>query len=223
MFGRMFEGRHRGNCGRSKCHRGHERGEGHADCSERHGMRRGGRHCRGEKVGRRLFEHGDLRRVLLALVAKKPSHGYELIKSIEEASSGLYVPSPGVIYPTLTLLEEQDFLEPITADNGRKSYQITEAGKEELAQHQEAVDAIFARLACTVRSRSGNLAEGISDTMHRLKQILRGNMMRADLSGEQVARVNATLAQAVASIEAEFAAINAEQADKNNVISESQE
>lgn len=66
--------------------------------------------------------------MLLALVARKPSHGYELIKAIEEASSGLYVPSPGVIYPTLTLLEEQDFLEPLTTGNGRKSYRITAAG-----------------------------------------------------------------------------------------------
>ncbi|MGR2599624.1 WzyE family oligosaccharide polymerase, partial [Salmonella enterica] len=75
--------------------------------------------------------------VLLALVARKPSHGYELIKAIEEASSGLYVPSPGVIYPTLTLLEEQDFLEPLTTGNGRKSYRITAAGEGELQKHQQ--------------------------------------------------------------------------------------
>lgn len=224
MFSKLFEGRHRGHGCREEGH--HRRGP-HGD----HDMRRGGRHHFGERGERdergegrrggrgegrhgervqRLFEHGDLRRVLLALVAKKPSHGYELIKAIEEASSGLYVPSPGVIYPTLTLLEEQDFLEAVATGNGRKSYQITEAGKVELAQHQDVVDIIFARLAGASRPRGGNLAEGISVAMHRLKRVLRGNMMRGDLSAEQVARVNATLEKAVESIEAEFAAIDAE-------------
>jgi len=218
MFSKLFEGRHRGHGCREEGHHRHghrdlRRGGRHhfGDRDERGEGRRGGRGegRHGERV-QRLFEHGDLRRVLLALVAKKPSHGYELIKAIEEASSGLYVPSPGVIYPTLTLLEEQDFLEAVATGNGRKSYQITEAGKVELAQHQEVVDIIFARLAGATRPRGGNLAEGISDAMHRLKRVLRGNMMRGDLSAEQVARVNATLVKAVESIEAEFAAIDAE-------------
>lgn len=222
MFSKMFEGRHRGHGSREEGHRGHCRHEsetsGH---SERHVLRRDGRHSghgepgdgrerrggRGERGVHRLFEHGDLRRVLLALVAKKPSHGYELIKSIEEASSGLYVPSPGVIYPTLTLLEEQDFLEAVATGNGRKSYQITEAGKTELAQHQEVVDIIFARLAGAKRPQGNNLAEGIHETMHRLKHALRGNMMRDDLTPEQVLRVSAILQQAAESIEAEFAEI----------------
>ena len=226
MLSKMFEGRHRGHGSREEGHRGHCRHESEcSDHSERHMLRRDGRHRgeergeegherrgrgegrrggRGERGVHRLFEHGDLRRVLLALVAKKPSHGYELIKAIEEASSGLYVPSPGVIYPTLTLLEEQDFLEPVATGNGRKSYQITDAGKVELAQHQEAVDAIFARLAGAQRPRENNLAEGIHDAMHRLRHALRGNMMRADLTPEQVVRVSAILQQAAESLEAEF-------------------
>lgn len=232
MFSKMFEGRHRGHGSREEGRRDHCRHESsfdgqNGDHSERHALRRDGRHRgeergegrrgeRGEGRGRgegrrgdrgvhRLFEHGDLRRVLLALVAKKPSHGYELIKAIEEASSGLYVPSPGVIYPTLTLLEEQDFLEAVATGNGRKSYQITEAGKTELAQHQAAVDVIFARLAGASRPRGNNLAEGIHETMQRLKHALRGNMMRADITPEQVVRVNAILQQAAGDIEAAFA------------------
>ena len=231
MFSKLFEGRHRGHGCREEGHHRHghrdlRRGGRHhfGDRDERGEGRRGGRGegRHGERV-QRLFEHGDLRRVLLALVAKKPSHGYELIKAIEEASSGLYVPSPGVIYPTLTLLEEQDFLEAIATGNGRKSYQITEAGKVELAQHQEVVDIIFARLAGATRPRGGNLAEGISDAMHRLKRVLRGNMMRGDLSAEQVARVNATLVKAVESIEAEFAAIDAELAAASSKNAHSEE
>ncbi|AHG21597.1 PadR family transcriptional regulator [Chania multitudinisentens RB-25] len=205
MFHRF--GRH---CSHDR-HEHHEEGRCH--------YRRGGRHHfgghEGEEQGRggrgrgrhRLFEHGDLRLVLLALVDRKPSHGYELIKAIEEASSGLYVPSPGVIYPTLTLLEEQDFLEPATTGNGRKSYQITALGKSELQKHQAAVEVIFARLAGAERSKrhKGNLAEGISEVMHRLRYLLRGNMMRADLTQEQVKRINQVLLDAVAAIEAEVA------------------
>ncbi|MGQ6360836.1 PadR family transcriptional regulator [Serratia sp. IR-2025] len=178
----------------------------HHECEDgrRH---RGGRHHFGGRGGRhRLLEHGDLRLVLLALVARKPSHGYELIKAIEEASSGLYVPSPGVIYPTLTLLEEQDFLEPLTTGNGRKSYRITAAGEGELQKHQQVVDVILARLAGAGREhhRHGNLAEGIYDAMNRLRSLLRGNVMRADLTPQQVERINAALLTAVAAIESEM-------------------
>ncbi|QCR36764.1 PadR family transcriptional regulator [Nissabacter sp. SGAir0207] len=179
---------------------------------EHRGGHEGRRRGRGEKL-HRLFEHGELRRVLLALVAKKPSHGYELIKAIEVASSGLYVPSPGVIYPTLTLLEEQDFLVAEAAENGRKRYRITPAGEAELAEHQTAVDVIFARLAQVTANREGNLAEGIAETMKRLKHALRSNMMRTDLSAEQIARVNLALQTAVESIEQELAAAPREEGE----------
>ncbi|AJJ64957.1 PadR family transcriptional regulator [Yersinia aldovae] len=201
---------------RGRCH-GEDHHEGHRRCGDR--IHRGGRHhmmgedgvaLRGGKRGRgekmhRLFEHGDLRIVLLALLDKKTSHGYELIKAIEEASSGLYVPSPGVIYPTLTLLEEQDFVAPVATGNGRKSYQITDAGKAELHQNQEIVDIIFSRLAQINRRPEGNMAEGISDAMHRLRHILRSNMMRLDVTPEQVVRINTALVSAVETIEKELA------------------
>lgn len=205
MFNRFARHRSQGH------HDHHEQGHCHHRRGGRHHFAGRGEHGRGgEDHGRggrgrhRLFEHGDLRLVLLALVERKPSHGYELIKAIEEASSGLYVPSPGVIYPTLTLLEEQDFLEPAVAGNGRKSYQITVLGKQELQKHQAAIEVIFARLAGAGRDHrhEGNLAEGIAEVMHRLRYLLRGNMMRADLTQEQVGRINQALLAAVEEIEA---------------------
>ncbi|ANS41723.1 PadR family transcriptional regulator [Serratia inhibens] len=206
MFHRL--GLHR----RHGCHHDGEEGNEHRRRGGRHhfGGEHDEEHGRGGRGGRggrhRMFEHGDLRLVLLALVARKPSHGYELIKAIDEASSGLYVPSPGVIYPTLTLLEEQDFLEPLTTGNGRKSYQITALGQSELQKHQAAVDLILARLAGAGRSHHhhGNLAEGISEAMNRLRSLLRGNVMRADLSPQQVERINKALLTAVATIESEM-------------------
>src|SRR5271167_5163350 len=90
------------------------------------GRRFGGHHHGGGRGGRlgRVFDHGDLRYVLLRLVAEKPRHGYELIKAIEEQFGGMYSPSPGVIYPTLTLLEELGYLRPETAEGTRKLYSI---------------------------------------------------------------------------------------------------
>src|SRR5471032_3701859 len=75
---------------------------------ERHGPH--GRH-RGGRVGR-FLEHGDLRFVVLAMIAEQPRHGYELIKELEDRTGGAYRPSPGVIYPTLSLLEDEGFIRP---------------------------------------------------------------------------------------------------------------
>ncbi|AHM75054.1 PadR family transcriptional regulator [Yersinia hibernica] len=207
MFGFSKRGHHCGENHHEEQHRGGERmrrGGHHHMAAEAIETARGGRRGRGEKM-QRLFEHGDLRIVLLALLNKNPSHGYELIKAIEEASSGLYVPSPGVIYPTLTLLEEQDFVIPVATGNGRKSYQITDAGKAELQQNQQMVDIIFSRLAQVNRRPEGNMAEGISDAMHRLRHILRSSMMRSDVTPEQVENINAALLTAVEAIEKELA------------------
>ncbi len=196
-FARHHDQREEGHCHHRRGGRHHFAGRGeHGRGGEEHGRGGRGRH--------RLFEHGDLRLVLLALVERKPSHGYELIKAIEEASSGLYVPSPGVIYPTLTLLEEQDLLIPEQSENGRKSFRITPQGEEQLKAQQSSVDHIFARLAAAGERRGSNLAEGIAESMQRLKRVLRGNMMRDDLNEEQIGRINQRLLEAVTAIEAEL-------------------
>src|SRR5580693_9207326 len=103
----------------------------------------GGRQRRAERV----FDQGDLRFVILKLISDAPSHGYEIIKAIEEKVGGAYSPSPGVIYPTLTLLEELGYVTVESAEGGKKLYRITEAGEAELAGKKAAVDAIFSRMA----------------------------------------------------------------------------
>jgi len=97
------------------------------------------------RAGRRLAS-GDLQLLLLALLAEKPSHGYELIKAIEERSGGFYVPSPGMVYPALTWLEEMDYA-AVAAEGSKKLYSITDAGREFLREHQEAVEAMLGQLA----------------------------------------------------------------------------
>ncbi|MGA9659528.1 MAG: PadR family transcriptional regulator, partial [Asticcacaulis sp.] len=74
---------------------------------------------------------------------EKPSHGYELIKAIEDRFNGAYSPSPGVIYPTLSWLEDEGFITITAGEDGRKSAQITEAGQAHLAEKTEAIDELF--------------------------------------------------------------------------------
>jgi DNA-binding PadR family transcriptional regulator len=88
-----------------------------------------------------------LRLVLLKLVADEPRHGYELIKAIEELTGGAYAPSPGTIYPTLSLLEDEGAIVQAAGDETRKAYEATEAGKTELAERTDEVEAIFERLS----------------------------------------------------------------------------
>jgi DNA-binding PadR family transcriptional regulator len=95
----------------------------------------------------RFFDHGDLRFVVLKLIAEKPSHGYELIKAVETAAGGAYTPSPGVVYPTLTLLEELGYVTASDAGGGKKLYTITPEGETFLAGNAQPVRSLFERMA----------------------------------------------------------------------------
>ena len=149
----MF-GRHR-HCGEGRGHHHHEGEEGIFAMGRRgfgrgpFGGRFGGRFGEGGedefRAGRMLLQ-GDLRLVALALIAEAARHGYEIIKLIEEKTGGWYAPSPGVIYPTLTFLEESGFV-AVEAEGNKKLYAITDAGRTHLADNRTLVDAVMARLA----------------------------------------------------------------------------
>jgi DNA-binding PadR family transcriptional regulator len=102
---------------------------------------------RGRWRGGRMFEQGDLRLVILRLLEEKPRHGYEIIKALEERFGGAYSPSPGVVYPTLQLLEDQGFATVRPEQDGKKTYEITVAGRAYLAENRDAVDSIFERIS----------------------------------------------------------------------------
>ena len=106
----------------------------------------GGSH-RGGRGRRRLFEPGELRLVLLSLIAERARHGYDLIRAAEELSGGAYVPSPGVVYPTLTLLEDMGLIEESQGQGSRRIFQVTEEGRTELRQKKEEVEALLKRVA----------------------------------------------------------------------------
>lgn len=96
------------------------------------------------RSGRKLAA-ADLQLVILALLAETPSHGYELIKAVEERSGGFYLPSPGVIYPALTYLEEIGYV-TVEPEGAKKRYHITASGRQHLEQNRATVDAMLAEL-----------------------------------------------------------------------------
>ena len=103
----------------------------------------------GEENGRgrrRMFDGGELRLVLLKLIADEPRHGYDLIREIEELTGGGYAPSPGVVYPTLTLLDEMGLIEEQRSEGAKKRFAATDAGRAHLEENREQVDALIARL-----------------------------------------------------------------------------
>ena len=108
---------------------------------------RGGGGGRGGRGRRRMFDSGELRLVLLALIEKEPRHGYDLIKAIEELTGGDYAPSPGVVYPTLSLLEDSGLIALVETEGARKAFRITDAGVAELAEKRDEADALLSRLS----------------------------------------------------------------------------
>lgn len=149
----------------------------------------------------RLFEQGDLRFVTLKLISEKPSHGYEIIKAIEARLGGAYAPSPGVIYPTLTLLEEMGAIRVVETDGPRKLYAITAEGDELLRENGAAVEAIFSRIAGIHDRHGGGPSPQVVRAMENLKTALRLRLSRGPLAPEEMARVVSILDAAARSIE----------------------
>lgn len=114
------------------------------------------RHHRGRGGGSRIFEQGDLKYVILRLLEEKPRHGYEIIKELEDRFGGAYSPSPGTVYPTLTMLEDLGYAKVTPDAGGRKVYEITPEGTAYLAEHSTTVDSIFERIA--------RFVDGVLDT-----------------------------------------------------------
>jgi DNA-binding PadR family transcriptional regulator len=113
----------------------------------RHGF--GGRHgADGDDMMRagRMLAQGDLRLIALALIAEQPRHGYEIMKVLEDKTAGWYAPSPGIVYPTLTWLEETGYL-TAQAEGAKKLYTITAEGRAHLQENRAFVDAVLDRLA----------------------------------------------------------------------------
>jgi DNA-binding PadR family transcriptional regulator len=174
----------------------HGRGEhGRGECRHRHG--RGGfdedwegfRRGFGSGGRERLFDNGHLRILILQLIADKPSYGYEIIKAIEEKLAGGYAPSPGVVYPTLTLLEEEGLATVASTDGSKKMYAATEEGKAYLKQNQVILKAIFGRIEHAGKVFGRGRSPQVQRAIMNLKFALKMRMSRGDLNAAQLSKI----------------------------------
>ncbi|MCF4165260.1 PadR family transcriptional regulator [Zavarzinia compransoris] len=193
--GRHERGRHDKGCGDS---RRFARGRDDFGDHERGGR---GRHGGGGRRGRRFFDHGELRLVILGLLAEKPRHGYELIKAIEDAAGGQYSPSPGVVYPTLTLLEEMNQAAIVESEGSRKLYGVTEEGRAQIDANKGAVDALFARMAEAKAIHGDGPPPQIIRAMENLRMALRLKLAAGKPDEEQVRLAAAAIDAAALEIE----------------------
>lgn len=137
--------------------------------------------------GPRVFAPGDLKILLPALIAEQPCHGYDLIRQIESLFDGAYTPSPGVIYPTLTYLEESELISG-DADGGKKRYTITDAGRLFLSEQAVALQGIRMRMEVSKRSLRGHdRPPEIHEAVHNLRHALQ--MHHGRWSAEEILRV----------------------------------
>lgn len=151
-----------------------------------------------------MFGHGGLRFVLLQLIADRPSHGYELIKLIEQRLGGSYSPSPGIVYPTLTLLEELGYLTVDVADaGGRKRYAITDTGQAFLAENRVTADAMLERMNGGVDGAGprGGRPAPVVRAVENLKLAMRMRLAGEPLTAAQAAAFAAVLDHAAQQLE----------------------
>jgi DNA-binding PadR family transcriptional regulator len=162
--------------------------------------RHGGGFGRGGGRSERLLEQGDLRWLVLDLIAVQPRHGYEIIKAIEDMMSGHYTPSPGVIYPTLTYLEETGLIAS-EAQATKKLYSITDEGRAALEANAAAIQAVRARIEGARMRFGGPPAPEMGRAMDNLRAAIQVRLAKGEISAESLAVITAALDRAASEIE----------------------
>jgi len=162
---------------------------------------RGGR--RGPGGGRRgrMFDGSELRLVLLKLIADEPRHGYDLIREVEAMTGGAYAPSPGVIYPTITLLDEMGFIEEQRSEGAKKRFAATDTGRTHLTENAEQVEALLARLRALGEHRQRVDAAPIRRAMGGLKMAVMERFGGGDAPQEMVHEVAAMIDELAQKVE----------------------
>jgi DNA-binding PadR family transcriptional regulator len=157
-----------------------------------------GRHFRG-RMGR-MFDQGDLKYVILQLLDEKPRHGYDIIKELEERSKGAYSPSPGTVYPTLTMLEEMGYARA-TEDGGKKVYEITPEGKKYLAENSSTVESIFERISEAFEPFFSPSMTEVRSAMRHLARSTLGTAMKHAESKEILGKIAEILNRAAGEVD----------------------
>jgi DNA-binding PadR family transcriptional regulator len=214
MFGKHHFEKYAERIAQSRCGNPGDRPEGrHGDREHRHFGRHGfggfgGGGWEGFKGrgfggafggGERLFDSGELRLVILNLVAEKPSYGYEIIKAIEERLSGGYTPSAGVVYPTLTLLEEEGYA--VSSQEGaKKLYTVTESGLEFLKTNEGTIKAIFGRMEQASHAFGRGKSPQIMRAMMNLGFAIKMRATQGSMTADQINGIAAAIDAAAKTI-----------------------
>ena len=163
----------------------------------------------------RKFSSDDLQLLLLSLIDAQPSHGYELIKALETRSNGFYSPSPGMVYPALTYLEELGYV-TVQLEGNRKRYELAQAGREYLAANRDRVELMFAKLSHIARKMDSvrrafageepaDVSEGgWTPELNEARRALKNALLRRDNApADEQRRIAAILMRAARAIEGE--------------------
>jgi len=176
-------------------HGGPERGFGGRGPGGPGGFGRGFGEGRG-----RMFDAGDIKLVILRLLAEQPSYGYQLIKTMEQRLAGGYTPSPGVIYPTLTMLEEEG-LASSTTENNKKIYSLTREGTEFLESNKERIGELFERLEETGRGFERGRSPEIMKAFMNLRSAVMARVSRESTKPEQIRKITEAINAAAKAID----------------------
>ena len=161
----------------------------------------GGGGGRGGRGRRRMFEAGELRLVLLKLIADQPRHGYDLIRAIEEMTHGDYAPSPGVVYPTLTMLQDMGQIEEAKEDGARKVFAVTDEGRAHLDKKAEEVEGLFDRLEALGSDQRKAGGAPIKRSVANLLSALWHRVTRGETDEQTIHDIAAILDEAAQKIE----------------------
>lgn len=176
----------RGGRGGRECH-------GERECRGGRGGRGEGRHGGGGGFGggrrQRFFGHGELRLVVLDILSRNASHGYELIKEIENMTQGSYSPSPGVIYPTLDLLQDQGLITIQEEDGGRKKIAITGEGSNVLAENKEVLEQVQLKLKARMVGHELRKDPQMKRALENFKAVLNLKVNQSELSDAQLKQI----------------------------------
>ncbi len=158
---------------------------------------------RGGRGGRRRrqFDSAELRLILLHLIAEQPRHGYDLIRAIEEMSGGAYAPSPGLVYPTLTMLQDMGHIEEAPGEGSRRNFSATAEGRAWLEERRDEADALLARLAELGAKRRRTGGAPIGRAVSNLLAAIWHRVTRDDMNDEALHDIAAILDEAAQKIE----------------------
>ena len=119
-----------------------------------------------------MVRGGELRLVMLFLIGESPRHGYELIKELEEMTGGAWAPSPGTVYPTLSLLEDEGMIDQVPGDDNRKAYRITEGGLREIEDNRDEIEHLLRRLGRQAKREEQQAAPDLFRSLGNLAAVL---------------------------------------------------